>query len=116
MLELIRKSLLAGLGAGVITKEKAQQAAQELVDEGKLAADDAKQFVDRLLEGANEQREEFQASIRDAVRKALDSTDVARAEDLQVIKQRLADLELRFAALESRERQGDPPGQTFEPS
>ncbi len=78
MLELIRKSLLAGLGAGVITKEKAQQAAQELVDEGKLAADDAKQFVDRLLEGANEQREEFQASIRDAVRKALDSTDVAR--------------------------------------
>jgi polyhydroxyalkanoate synthesis regulator phasin len=107
MLELIRKSLLAGLGAGVITKEKAQQAAQELVDEGKLAADDAKQFVDRLMEGANEQREELQAGIRDAVRKALDSTDVARAQDLQVIKQRLADLELRLAALESRARQGD---------
>lgn len=116
MLELIRKSLLAGLGAGVITKEKAQQVAQELVDEGKLAADDAKQFVDRLLEGANEQREEFQASIRDAVRKALDSTDVARTEDLQVVHQRLADLELRLAALESQQRQGDPPGQRFEPS
>lgn len=55
MLELIRKTLLAGLGAGVITKEKAQQVAQELVDEGKLAAEDAKQFVDRLLEGANQQ-------------------------------------------------------------
>ena len=116
MLELIRKSLLAGLGVGVITKEKAQQAAQELVDEGKLAADDAKRFVDRLLEGANEQREEFQAGIRDAVRKALDSTDVARAEDLQVIKQRLADLELRFAALESRDRQGGSPGQSLEAS
>jgi polyhydroxyalkanoate synthesis regulator phasin len=109
MLELIRKTLLAGLGAGVITKEKAQQAAQELVDEGKLAADDAKQFVDRLLEGANQQREEIQAGIRDAVHKALDSADVARAQDLQVIKQQLADLELRLAALESPERQADPP-------
>jgi polyhydroxyalkanoate synthesis regulator phasin len=108
MLELIRKSLLAGLGVGVITKEKAQQVAQELVEEGKLAADDAKQFVDRLLEGANEQREEIQAGIRDAVRKALDSTDVARAEDLQIIKQQLAGLELRLAALENRERQDRP--------
>jgi polyhydroxyalkanoate synthesis regulator phasin len=108
MFELIRKSLLAGLGAGVMTKEKAQQLAQELVDEGKLAADDAKQFVDRLLEGAHEQREEVQAGIRDAVRKALDSADVARAEDLQVIRQQLADVELRLAALESRQRPSGP--------
>src|SRR5512134_1343710 len=30
MLELIRKSLLAGLGAGVITKEKAEEAIKDL--------------------------------------------------------------------------------------
>jgi polyhydroxyalkanoate synthesis regulator phasin len=106
MFRFIRKSLLAGLGAGVITKEKAQQTVQELVDEGKLAADDAKQLVDRMLADANKQRESIQAGIREAVRKALDSADVARAQDLQVIKQQLADLELRLATQESREYPG----------
>ena len=101
MFELIKKSILAGLGAGIITKEKAEEAAQKLVEQGKLTADDAKQLADRLLESGGQQWEELQAGITDTVRKSLSSANVARAADLASLVERLEKIERRVSMLEN---------------
>lgn len=101
MFELIKKSILAGLGAGIITKEKAEEAAQKLVEQGKLTADDAKQLADRLLESGGQQWEELQAGITDTVRKSLSSANAARDADLASLAERLENIEHRITMLEN---------------
>ena len=100
MLELLRKSLLAGLGASVITKEKAEETVREFVEQGKLSADEGRQLVSRLLQSGNQQWEQVQSGVMDAVRNALDSADVARARHVRSLESRMADLEQRMADLE----------------
>lgn len=96
MLDLIRKSLLAGLGAGVITKEKAEEAIRDLVAQGKLKAEDSKQLIDRLLGAGTKQWEEIQTGVADAVRRALDGADVARGSQVEALTRRVENLEQRM--------------------
>ena len=70
------------------------------MDQGKLTTEEAKRLVGRLLRDGSQQWEEVQAGLADAVRKALDSADVARAGDVAVIAQRLVEAEQRIAMLE----------------
>ncbi|MFW6169858.1 MAG: phasin family protein [Planctomycetota bacterium] len=100
MIEWIRTSVLAGLGAGVITKEKAEEVTNRLVEQGKLTADEGRQLVSDLLKSGGRQWDDFQAGLREAVRKSLESANVARAQDLKEITQRLEKIEQRISMFE----------------
>lgn len=50
MIETIKKTLLAGVGAAVITKEKVQDALEDYVRQGKLKAEDAKIIAEKIAE------------------------------------------------------------------
>ena len=41
MIDLIKKSVMAGIGAAVVTKEKVEEALEDFVRQGKLSAADA---------------------------------------------------------------------------
>ena len=43
MIEVIKKAILAGVGAAALTKEKAEEVLGDLVEKGKLSASDAKE-------------------------------------------------------------------------
>lgn len=100
MLERIRTIVLAGLGAGVITKEKAEAITNRLVEQGNLTADEGKQLLSDLLKSGGQQWEDVQAGVTNAVRKALNSANVARANDLEEIGRGQEKLEQRMAMLE----------------
>lgn len=102
MLEAIRSTLLLGLGAGVITKEKADQAVRGLVEQGKLTKEEAERLANDLVHSGSQQWQEVQEGLRDAVRKALDSADVARSSDVQRLMRQLENAEQRIAMLEDR--------------
>ena len=105
MLETIRSTLLLGLGAGVITKEKAEQAVRGLVERGKLTKEEAEQLVTDLVSSGSQQWLEVQSSVRDSVRSMLDSADVARAKDVEQLTRQLENAEQRISMLEDGLRQ-----------
>lgn len=105
MLETIRSTLLLGLGAGVITKEKADQAVREFVDQGKLTKEEAEKLVSELVSSGTQQWEEVQTGLRDTIRGLLDSADVARAHDVQRLSRQLENAEQRISMLEDQLRQ-----------
>ncbi len=84
----IRKVLLAGVGAALITKEKAEETLNDFVREGRLNAKDAKAAARQL---AQEGRREFEA-VRGSVEDRL----------LDLAKQAGASAQARIAALEQR--------------
>jgi polyhydroxyalkanoate synthesis regulator phasin len=99
MFEMIRKSLLASLGAAVVTKEKVEDATKRWVDEGKISRDEAEKLAADLLESGQHQWDEIQGKITETVRKGLDNLDIGSKIEFQELEERVAHLEKRVSEL-----------------
>jgi polyhydroxyalkanoate synthesis regulator phasin len=101
MIDSIKKTILAGVGAAVATREKVQAGLEDLVRQGKITAEDARATAEKI---AQEGRREFEAAserIGDNVRELL-----ARADGK--FQSRLDALEARVAALEQKKTKAAP--------
>jgi polyhydroxyalkanoate synthesis regulator phasin len=99
MIDVIKKTILAGVGAALTTTEKAEAALQEMVRQGKLSAADARIVAEKIAEQGRREFEEMSQDLNAKVRSMLDRSD--------------ADTQARLAALEERvrvlEAQATPP-------
>lgn len=106
MFDLIKKSLLASLGAAVVTKEKVEQVTRKLVDEGRISVDEAERLSRELLESGQAQWEELQNKITSTIKKAIENLDIASRTDLQDLNTRVEEVEKRVSALEIPDSSG----------
>jgi polyhydroxyalkanoate synthesis regulator phasin len=102
MLELIRKGLLASLGAVVMTKERVEKATRSLVEEGKLSREEADNLAEELIRSGERQWEEIQTSLSENIKRAVERVDVARRTEVDALKDRVENLEKRLSMLEER--------------
>ena len=102
MMNSIRKALLAGVGAALITKEKAEETLNDFVQQGRINAKDAKAMARQL---AKDGKEEFAAVRSDVEDTLLDLTKRAGAE----AQARIAALEARVAELQRQKQAPRPP-------
>ena len=105
MLELIRKGLMAGIGAVVLTTEKIQEAVKKLVEEGKITTEEGEKLAQELVKSGERQWDEITTKMADTTRKWSDGMEYVKRKDLEELKDRLHKLEERLAVLE----QGQPP-------
>jgi polyhydroxyalkanoate synthesis regulator phasin len=103
MIETIKKTLLAGLGAAVVTKDKVQESLEDLVKQGKITAADAGAIAEKI---AGEGRKEFEKAstmlgekVREVVSSYSDGKHLAKIQEL----------EARIAALERKDKPAAPP-------
>ena len=101
MFEMIRKSLLASLGAAVVTKEKVEQATRRWVDEGKISKEEADKLAQELVDSGQRQWEDIQTKITDTVRKGLDTFDIGSKKEFRELKERVENLEKRLSESEA---------------
>ena len=101
MFETIKKSLLASLGAAVVTKEKVEEATRHWVEEGKISREEAERLAQQLLESGRHQWDDLQTKISDTVRKGLDTFDIGSKTEFQELKARVENIEKRLLALEA---------------
>ncbi len=102
MLELIKKSLLTGLGLAVVTKSKLEALLDKLVAEGKMSREEAGKFLDELLQSGEKQWQDMEEKIATTVKETITNLDLCRKEDLQSLSKRLKGLEAHLADLEKR--------------
>lgn len=100
VIEMIKKSLLASLGAAVVTKEKVEEATKRWVDEGKISRDEAEKLAQDLVESGKHQWEDIQEKVGETVRKGLDSFDIGSKKEFQELKARVENLEERLTKVE----------------
>ena len=100
VLEMIRNSLLASLGAAVVTKEKVEEATKRWVDEGKISKDEAERMARDLVESGRHQLEDIQGKISETVRKGLDNFDIGSKKEFKELKARVDNLEKKIAECE----------------
>jgi polyhydroxyalkanoate synthesis regulator phasin len=102
MIDTIKKTILAGIGAAAVTKDKVQAGLEDLVRQGKITAEEARATAERI---AREGKREFEAAserLGDGVRDLL-----ARADGKFLA--RIEALEARVDALEGKTAKASKP-------
>lgn len=100
MLEDIRKLFMAGLGGVALTRDKLEEWKNRLVKEDKMSEKEAKRLIDELREAGETQWKDIENSFRDMVRNRLEKMNVADQRELERLRARVDELELRVSALE----------------
>lgn len=103
MIDAIKKTLLAGVGAAVITKDKVEAALGDFVQQGKVSAAEARQMAEKI---ADQGRREFETVSHDLGEKVREAwSGEARRQQA-----RIDALEARVAALEAAAKPAAPTG------
>lgn len=103
MIDVIKKTLLAGVGAAVITKDKVESALNEFVQQGKVSSTEARAMAEKI---ADQGRREFDAmshELSEKLRERFTGYD-------RMAQQRIDFLEARIAVLEKAAGVAPEPG------
>lgn len=93
MLDVIKKGMLAGIGAAVITKEGAEKVLSELVAKGKISAAEAKETAEKLAQQGRKEYENASEALQEAFDKMLRKAHVATQSELAELTARVERLE-----------------------
>lgn len=106
MIDVIKKSLLAGVGAAIITKEKAETALSEFVRQGKISAADAKIMADKIAEQGRREFEEISQTLGARLSQSMEKSESTLAARIRALEARIEVLENRITPPPTRS--GEP--------
>lgn len=92
MSELVKKTLLAGLGAVSLSREKAEEIAADLIKRGELAKSDESKFVREMIDVAEKNKARLEEKIEEAVAKALARLDIPTRSEINELKEEIKKL------------------------
>ncbi len=92
MLDLFKKTLLMGLGAATITKEKVEQIVDELIKKGELTEDKRSTTIRDFLTKAEEQEKVLNDKVSNAVKKAIEKFDLPSRKDIERLEKKIDNL------------------------
>lgn len=93
MIETFKKTLLAGLGAAVVTRDKVQEGLEDFVKQGKISAAEARAMAEKIAEEGKREFEQVSAKLGDKVRDLLASSDTAYLTRIEALEARVSALE-----------------------
>jgi polyhydroxyalkanoate synthesis regulator phasin len=92
MIDLLKKTLLTGVGVVALTKEKIEEVAKEFVEKGKITEQEGKTLVEDLLARSEESRKEFQNQIEEKVESVMQKMNLARQSEVDTLKAEFEEL------------------------
>lgn len=106
MFDIIRKSLLIGVGAVAFTEEKIQEIVGEFVKKGEISQKEGDSLLHELQHAIDDHKEKLTSTIDDHVKKLLNEFNLVTKQDLaeleQHLKKELAKIDKRLAKLEKQ--------------
>ena len=93
MLDFIRKMTLAGTGLAIMTTEKIQEFADELVKKGELTEKEAREAVNEYVEKSKQAKKDLEGKMEQWVTGFLNRMNIPTRKEVDEIKERLARLE-----------------------
>lgn len=92
MFDLMKKSLLTGIGMALKTKDEVAELARELTKKSKMTEKEGKKFIDDLNKRYEESRKKLEKNIEATVKKILKKTDLVTADQLKTLQKEIREL------------------------
>lgn len=99
MIELIEKTLLAGVGALSLTQKKAEELAEELKEKLNLSEEKGRDLLDKLQGAAKENQEKLMSLAQEEVAAACERIGVVTQEEFAKLQKKVAALEKKLKDL-----------------
>ncbi|MGE9296747.1 MAG: phasin family protein [Puniceicoccales bacterium] len=100
MIDFIKKGMLAGVGAAVVSKESAEKALSELVEKGKISTNEAREMADKIVGQGREEYEKSRDEFQKWFEEMLHRGNVASQKDFTALEARVTALEAKVIAMD----------------
>ena len=71
MIDLIKKTMMAGIGLALKTRDEVEELARDLVKKGSMSEQEGKNFLDDLLKRYDEAKEKLEDKVEKTVKEFL---------------------------------------------
>ena len=92
MLNIIKKSMLTGIGLALIAKDEVEDLAKELVNKGKMSENEGTKFLEDLQKRYDETQKKLEEKVQRAVKDFMKKADVVTGDELKGLKKEIRDL------------------------
>lgn len=93
MIEMIEKTLLAGVGVLSLSQKKADEFIEELKEKMNLNEEEGRALLDKIKETAKESRQRLEEIAKEEVEKSMQRVGVVSLKDFDALKKKVAKLE-----------------------
>ena len=92
MADLIKKTMLAGIGLVLRTWDEVETVAKELVEKGKMSEKEGSRFLKDLQKKYEDTQKKLEARVEKSVKEFLKKADVVTSNDLKALKKEIREL------------------------
>jgi len=92
MLDLVKKSVLTGIGLALKTKDEVEDLVKELQKKGEMSEADGRKFLDDVQKRYDETQEKLEKRVEDAVKEFLKKTKIVTTDELKELKKEIREL------------------------
>ena len=101
MKDLLRDIFYMGAGAAFLTKEKAEEFKNELIEKGKMTQEEGKQFVDDMVKKSEDVKGQLEKKVQDNVAEQLQKMNVASRDDVDELRGKIEELKAMVEKMQS---------------
>ena len=92
MFDLMKKSLLTGIGLAALSKDKIENLAKALTEKGELSEKEGRDLMDDLMKKSEQARKEFKTKVEDIVKNVLGKMNLATKDDIISLDKKINNL------------------------
>lgn len=89
MSDIIKKTILAGLGAFTLTREKAEDLIEDLVKKGELTREEKPNILSDLIKATEKRKDEARNFVKEEVQKILKTLNIPTRDEINALEKRL---------------------------
>jgi polyhydroxyalkanoate synthesis regulator phasin len=102
MFDLLKKSILAGLGTAVVTKSKVQETIEKMVEQGRLSTEEAERLTNEVIDTGEKEYNDLREEVNKSLNKALAGMNLASRQEMETLQMKVENLEKRLDHLETK--------------
>jgi Uncharacterized conserved protein len=96
MIDLVKKTVLAGVGLAVVTKDKVLESLDELVEKGKLTREEAQEISDKIVQEGEAETEKAKVEASKLFNEMLHRANLVTRDEYDALAARITALEGRL--------------------
>ena len=92
MFDLVRKSMLAGVGLALKAWDEVEELAKEVAEQSKMTENEGRKFIDEIQIRYEDAQKKLEERVEKSVKELLKKADVVTQDELKGLKKEIRDL------------------------
>ncbi len=92
MFDLVKKSMLTGIGLALKTKDEVEDLVKELQKKGEMSETEGRKFLDDAQKRYDEAQEKIEKRVEQSVKDFLKKTNIVTTDELKDLKKEIREL------------------------